>query len=598
MADDKGQNNAVGASHVATTSAATGLGAGAALAGSAEELRWAARLVGAGSLLTLLYELAFLGFDRDRWWSYGAWPFSLHLLNVALYLIAVLMTLRVGPWLQRHWKTVAFSFSSILIASSVWLAIITREAEPLFIALVLFLAGTGPFLSWGERTQALLSLVAFCGFAIAVSQIPDASADPYQWLGIVIAAAIGLFSTALERRLHRARRRAEDEALKSREILVSQERIRVAGQLAAGIAHDLNNTLNIIKLRLAALLNDNALLQHRSAVRTVQRAVDDAALTVARVRELGRSRERNRTESSQLAQVIEEALDLVRTTVEGKFALQGASIKMESHISGPLPMVNGSASELRQVFLNLLINAYEAVDQKGEIVVDAAVRDNHVLVTLSDNGPGIPTAQLEQIFDPFFTTKGARGTGLGLAIAKDIMQSFGGRITASNRAQGGAIFALHFPIATHAAADPAENAIAPPRVCCRFLLVDDELSSLEALRDVLLLRGHSVDTAQSGSEALKKITSASVYDLILCDLAMPEMNGWEVARIALQGNPELNFYLVTGWGERMQAEIPPDLPVRGVLPKPIDLTRLERFAAIAASGTASAREARMNTKLA
>ena len=125
----------------------------------------------------------------------------------------------------RHWKTVAFSFSTILITSSMWLTIITGESEPLFVALMLFLAGTGPFLSWGERAQGLLSLVALIAFTIGVTVLPRARSDPYQWLGILIAAAIGLFSTALERRLHRARRRAEEEALKSREILISQERI-------------------------------------------------------------------------------------------------------------------------------------------------------------------------------------------------------------------------------------------------------------------------------------------------------------------------------------------------------------------------------------
>jgi hypothetical protein len=189
----KPPQNPIGASHPGIGAGRAGhVGTEAALSGSSEELKWAARLVGAGSLLTLIYELAYLGFDRAFLWMNGAWPLFLHLLNIGLYVVAVIMTLRVGPWMRRHWKAVAFSFSTILITSSMWLTIITGESEPLLVALMLFLAGTGPFLQWGERTQGLLSLVAIAAFTIAVTQSPHARSDPYQWLGILIAAAIGL----------------------------------------------------------------------------------------------------------------------------------------------------------------------------------------------------------------------------------------------------------------------------------------------------------------------------------------------------------------------------------------------------------------------
>ena len=563
--------------------------------GSPDESKWAARLVGAGSLLTLIYELAYLGVDRRHLWMSHGWPLFLHLLNIGLYLAAVLMTLRVGPWMRRHWKIVAFSFSTILIISSTWLAIITGQSEPLLVALMLFLAGTGPFLSWGERTQGLLSLVAIVSFTLAVTQLPRARSDPYGWLGILIAAAIGLFSTALERRLRRARKRAEDEAVKSREILVNQERIRIAGQLASGIAHDLNNTLNVIRLRLAALLGDSAVYnKHEVTLRTIAHAVEDAALTVARVRELGKGREHSTTNSSQLSEVIHQVIDLVRTTVEGKSSLEGIPIRLKSQVPENLPEVNGSASELRQVFLNLLLNAYEAIPDGGEIVVAGAVQESTVVVTVSDNGPGIATEQLQRIFDPFFTTKGPGGTGLGLSIAKKIIESFGGEISASNALRGGAVFKLEFPVASHPSREDRADTLAQFSKRCCFLLVDDDSRNLEALKEVLLLRGHYVDTAQSGAEALKKIGSGSSYDVVLCDLAMPAMNGWEVARTALQNHPNLNVYIVTGWGEQMEAQIPPELPIRGVLSKPIDLTEIGRIITITAEQTKLTRHTRIN----
>jgi nitrogen-specific signal transduction histidine kinase/ActR/RegA family two-component response regulator len=393
----------------------------------------------------------------------------------------------------------------------------------------------------------------------------------------LVAAAIGLFSTALERRLHRARRQAENEASRSREILIAQERIRVAGQLASGIAHDLNNTLNVIKLRLAALLSDDAALQkHEVPLHAIERAVEDAARTVARVRELGRNREWSSSDSSQLSKVINDVIDLVKTTIEGQSALDGVPIRIVSSVPDVLPKVMGSASELRQVFINLLMNAYEAVDQGGEIQIDSSIRDETIIITVSDNGRGIAPGHLERIFDPFFTTKGSGGTGLGLSIAKNIMESFGGQITASNQNEGGAVFRIEFPIAAESI-DKEKDAASSEYKGCRFLLVDDDVRNLEALKQVLLLRGHYVDTTQSGREALEKLGSPSVYDIVLCDLAMPGINGWEVARIASQIRSHINFYIVTGWGE--PSEIPPQLSVRGVLSKPIDLFKLDRIVA-------------------
>jgi signal transduction histidine kinase/CheY-like chemotaxis protein len=548
---------------------------------SSDESKWAARLVGAGSLLTLIFEIAYFLFD----WRYLSVsrpsPLLLHLLNIALFFFAALMTLRVGPWMRQHWKTVAFTFSTILIASSAELTILTGERQPLFIALMLFLAGTGPFLSWGEQAQSLLTIVAIVAFAIATMQTPASSFDPYQWLGILIAAAIGLFSTALERRLRRARKRAEDEVERSRDLLAGEERIRVAGQLASGVAHDLNNTLNVIRLRLSAIMEDEAMLRkHQLRLRSIERAVEDAALTVARVRELGRNQGESRSESSQLTEVLDDAIGLVRTTIEGKSAMAGSPVRLESRVSKPLPRVVGHASELRQIFLNLFLNAYDAVSSEGgEIIIASAVRDDQVIITVSDNGPGIPAAQLERIFDPFFTTKGPHGTGLGLSIVKSTMEALGGRVTAGNGTAGGASFSLEFPVASPGLAHFREETSTPLPARCHFLVIDDDAENLDALRELLQRRGHQVETARSGREALEKIRSTGAFDLVLCDLAMPEMNGWEVARTALDTNPTLKFYIVSGWGEQLQSQMPPDLPIEGVLSKPIDVMELEQLAA-------------------
>jgi signal transduction histidine kinase/CheY-like chemotaxis protein len=545
-----------------------------------DEAKWAARLVGAGSLLTLLYELVFLILDR-RFLSLSRPPVLVfHLINIMLFGAAVVLAVDVSPWVRRHWKLVAFCFSTAMIASSTCIALITEEKEPLFIALMLFLAGTGPFLSWGERTQAMLSIVAFASFAVAAANIPAQASDPYQWLGITIAAAIGMFSTALERRLRRARRRAEDEVMKSRETLMVQERLRLAGQLASGIAHDLNNTLNIIRLRLATLAQDETIrANHAERLQAIDRATEDAARTVARVRELGRGDPgENPHEPVQLSDVVTQAVELARSSIEGTSSLQGSPIEIESFVPGVLPYVKGPASDLRQVLLNLLLNASEAMHQRGKIRMDAALASDAVVIRVADSGSGIPAEHLGRVFEPFFTTKGANGTGLGLAIARKIMEEIGGSISAANQPSGGAVFTLKFPLAASSAAMKKPASSSQAGDSRRFLLIDDDVRNLDALREGLAVKGHTVDTALSGPEGIEKIRSGSSYDVVLCDLGMPGMNGWEVAREANQIVDKLNFYIITGWGRQIEAEKPPSISISGVLTKPVDLDVIEQIA--------------------
>jgi CheY-like chemotaxis protein len=141
------------------------------------------------------------------------------------------------------------------------------------------------------------------------------------------------------------------------------------------------------------------------------------------------------------------------------------------------------------------------------------------------------------------------------------------------------VITLEFPIAAQGPANDRRSTSALLSVRRRFLLIDDDAESLAALKEALRLRGHNADTALSGAEGLEKIASGNEYDIVLCDLAMPGMNGWEVARVALATNGNLNFYITTGWGQEVQSHIPPDLPIRGVLSKPIDLDELERVVA-------------------
>ncbi len=560
------------------------IGVEAEFAASAEA-KWAARLVGAGSLLTLLYQVAYLVLDRPFLSLHYPWVLILHSINIGLFGAAVLMTVKVGPWMKLHWKAVAFAFSAVMIATCTAIAVMTGQTQPFFIALMLFLAGTGPFLSWGEKIQTLLCVIAAAAFGVALSLLPHSAFDPYDVLGLLIAAAIGLLTTALERRLRRARRHAEAEVLKGREQLLLQERLRLAGQLASGMAHDLNNTLNILRLRLSALFEDEMVdSRHHARLQAVERALEDAARTVARVRELGQTRNLRGEEPVQLHEVVAQAIELARSSIEGRPALMGADIRITSELPMRLPPITGTAADLRQVLLNLLLNAADALGQQGEIRIDSTVEDSAVIIRVSDNGSGIPQEHIARIFEPFYTTKGPHGSGLGLSTAREVMESFGGNISAANRAEGGAVFVLRFPLADPARHSGHAHTPFTARPGRRFLIIDDNAESLESLAEVLVRDGHQVDSVHSGQEAVGRMKSGPPYDIILCDLGMPGMNGWEVAAAARHFAPAAAFYILTGWGSEAEDRIPAAVDIAGVLSKPLDINELRRIAAGSAGG--------------
>ncbi len=161
-----------------------------------------------------------------------------------------------------------------------------------------------------------------------------------------------------------------------------------------------------------------------------------------------------------------------------------------------------------------------------EITVDSTIEDSAVVVRVSDNGAGIPPEHIDRIFEPFFTTKGAHGTGLGLSSAREIMESIGGSISAVNRAGGGAVFVLRFPLVKPRAEAAGAQAPADVSGGCRFLLVDDDAENLDSLKEILVRDGHQADTALSRPTGPRKRSTIQprLHDVILCDLGMPGMN--------------------------------------------------------------------------
>ncbi len=358
---------------------------------------------------------------------------------------------------------------------------------------------------------------------------------------------------------------------REREGLLHEERMQAMGVLASSVAHDLNHALNVIALRVATLSKDPALGKFGRTLDSLGKMVGDAAGIVARLQDLARRRRDRPTEAVDLSAVLTGAIEMARTEADP------TGVRIEARVP-PLPLVRGSAAELSHVFMSLLARARTETPRGGTVHVRARDDGRQVVVNLQDEGSGLREHELARLFDPF---AGGR-RDLGLSIAYGVMARLGGSICAGSEpagAQPGTTFTLSFPHAQTAKRSETPARPPPPQPH-RVLLVDDEADNLEVLREVLEMEGQHVATSQSGPLALARLRRGESFDLVLCDVGMPEMSGWQVAQEIQQLAPNTRVYMLTGWANEIGASDARRRLVRGVLAKPLDLHALKMLLSV------------------
>lgn len=359
--------------------------------------------------------------------------------------------------------------------------------------------------------------------------------------------------------------RSEADRLRDREARLHRERMHAMGVVASGLAHDLNHSLNVIALRIATMRSDRRFEPARRSLEVLSRVVEQAAATVARLQDLARRRRDRPGESVDLTAVLLGATEMVRAE------LDGTGPRIEDDVP-PLPLVRGTAAELSHLFADLFGNARDSTPAGGTIEVRARQGRGGIVVTIADEGPGIPEESLPRVFDPFFSTSETRETGLVLSIAYGLMQRLGGSISAANRPGGGSTYTLTFPLASPRQPHKEQQGRSPRKAS--VLLVDDEIDNLEVLEELLEMEGHRVETAASGKEAVHRFQRGERYDLVLCDVGMPQMSGWQVVREIRRIAPGTRIWLLTGWANEISEQDPRLAGVQGVLGKPLDLDEL------------------------
>jgi len=410
---------------------------------------------------------------------------------------------------------------------------------------------------------------------------------------------------AHQAQLYSALQQAYDDLRQTQQAVMQQERLRALGQMASGIAHDINNAISPVALYTESLLEREANLSDRARdyLTTIQRAIEDVAQTVARMREFYRQREPQLALTPiDLNRMVQQVIDLTRARWSDVPQERGIVIRLQTALASDLPSVRGVEAEIRDALTNLVFNAVDAMPEGGVLTlrtraVAAQEQQNGgasaalVHVEVCDTGMGMDHETRRRCLEPFFTTKGERGTGLGLAMVYGMVQRHSAAIEVDSEPGQGTTARLIFPVSAPVVTSivrPSAATLAGQRL--RLLIVDDDPLLIKSLRDTLESDGHLITVADGGQAGIDAFAAAQrrgePFSVVITDLGMPYVDGRTVAASVKTASPLTPVILLTGWGQRLTAEhdVPPH--VDRMLNKPPKLQELRATLVELAAGSA------------
>jgi len=382
--------------------------------------------------------------------------------------------------------------------------------------------------------------------------------------------------------LHAELEKAYNELRQTQQTVMQQERLRALGQMASGIAHDINNALSPV-VGFADLLvrGETGLTANgKKYLNYIKTAGEDITHIVARLREFYRQRDTSETlQSLNLNDLSRQVIDMTRPRWRDIPQSRGVMVEMRTDFDANLATLVGIESEVREALTNLIMNAVDAIPNGGVITVRTRVgvqgpeeTPTHVLLEVGDTGVGMDEETRRRCLEPFFSTKGKRGTGLGLAMVFGVMERHGGQIDIESELGTGTVVKLIFPIRRLAGSDPLPDGRQREAVPLNILCIDDEPLLRELLREMLEREGHSVSVADGGQSGVEEFRAAAnrsqPFDVVVTDLGMPYFDGRQVVRTIKQESPGTPIIMLTGWGSFMKEDGDMPLQVSGILTKP------------------------------
>jgi len=377
----------------------------------------------------------------------------------------------------------------------------------------------------------------------------------------VMKQNLARLAPVLERELAQAAIRTEHR--RAQQAIAQHERLRALGQMASGIAHDINNALSPAALYVQWLLEREGGLSTRARERLqqVDHALAHVAATVGRLREFYRQRDPPPTlVRLQPNELVRQVLELTQARWSDMPQQRGKVIELRTELAPNPPPLMAVESELCDALVNLIFNAVDAMPDGGTLTVRTRVIDGpvpRVGIEVNDSGTGMDEETQRHCLEPFFTTKGEHGTGLGLAMVYGAVQRHGGRLQIDSALGRGTTVSLRLPAALAATAVPVAERPAPAAVprSLHLLIVDDDPMLLKSLRDILEGDGHVVTAASSGQAGIDAFLDAKargdVFGAVITDLGMPHIDGHRVAAAVKAASPATPVVLLTGWGRRL-----------------------------------------------
>ena len=374
---------------------------------------------------------------------------------------------------------------------------------------------------------------------------------------------------------------AEQERI--REQFSQVEKLSALGELASGVAHDFNNTLAGILGRAQLLLRTDDPEKIQRGLDIIIRTAQDGAKTVKRIQDFARQRRDHNFELFSIDQILSDAAEITRPRWKNCAEAANIHISVDLEIDSNA-MIMGDDSELREVLVNMLFNALDAMPEGGKLILSTQTVGESVVVKIKDTGIGMYPEVRQKVFDPFFTTKGKAGLGLGLAVSFGIIARHGGTIDVDSEYGKGTEFRISLPLAslvTDALPAPkpqiTQSTVSlvrlPEKPQTKILVVDDEDFVRELLQDILESEDCEVFVAENGSMALE-IFQTIKFDGVFTDVGMPGMSGWELAQAIRSKNQNIPIAVITGWGEAVGSTEQKEAGVDWVVAKPFSADRI------------------------
>jgi PAS domain S-box-containing protein len=345
------------------------------------------------------------------------------------------------------------------------------------------------------------------------------------------------------------------------ERLLQSEKLKSLGELAGGVAHNFNNILAIILGRTQLLRRNTETApdkkERRKLMQELQKSLDiiekasfDGADTVRRIQEFSRKKDEDYNNKNftqvDLNEVINSTLEFTKAKWQDEAVSKGVKISITREL-GSLAPISGNPSELREVLINLINNAVDALPQGGTIKIRSFMDNGNVACVIEDTGVGISKDVQDKIFDPFFTTKGVQATGLGMSVSYGIINRHHGTIVLASEEGKGTSFTIKIPKQEGVVHEAGlEQSREKDQGKATILVVEDEEDVRELLKDILTNGGHTVEFTPDGKEGIE-LFKGKKFDMVFTDLGMPGMSGWQVAEQIKKISKNTPVVLITGW---------------------------------------------------